>query len=204
MRCKDNELLNSILDYINNKLIYEHYNPTMQEIANQFSISKSTAHSYISELELKGLLKRKYENGRFDLTTNATSKIKSSVANIPIVGEIACGTPILAEENIEDYVYISKEFLGNGEFFALRAKGESMINAGINDGDIVIVRKQNTAEEGQIVVALIYDEATLKRYYIDKKKKKIRLHPENAFMEDMFFDSIDIQGVVKKVIKDVI
>lgn len=85
----------------------------------------------------------------------------------------------------------------------MRAVGNSMVNANIEEGDFVIVKQQNMAEEGQIVVALIDDAATLKRFYIDKKKRKIRLHPENDNMEDMFFDKVDIQGVVKKVIKDI-
>ena len=203
MRSKNNELMDNILEYIDNKHFEEHYCPTMQEIATKFDISKSTAHSYISELEAKGLLKRQNLNGRFDLVTNRSSKIETGLFNVPIVGEIACGTPILAQENIEDYVYISKYLLGNGDFFALRTKGDSMIDAGIYDGDIVIVNKQNTAEEGQIVVALIDDEATLKRYYRDDKRKQIRLHPENKAMSDLYFDKVDIQGVVKKVIKDI-
>ena len=193
MRYKDKELLDGILTYINNKLIYEQYNPTMQEIANHFSISKSTAHSYISELELNGSLKRKYENGRFDLSTKATSKIKSTVANIPIVGEIACGTPILADENIEDYVYISKEFLGVGEFFALRTKGDSMIDAGINDGDIVIVERKKDANNGEIVVAMTDEnEVTLKRFY--KEKDHIRLQPENDALEPIILNNCSILG----------
>ena len=122
---------------------------------------------------------------------------------MPIVGEVACGTPILAEENIECFVTFSRELLGSGKFFILRAKGESMINAGIEDGDLVIVRQQDTAEEGQIVVALIENEATLKRYYTDKKQNKIRLHPENDEMKDMFFDMISIQGVAVKILKDI-
>ena len=121
---------------------------------------------------------------------------------LPIVGDIACGTPILAEENIESYLTISGDFLGTGNFFVLKASGSSMINAGINDGDYVVVRQQNSADEGQIVVALVDDEATLKRYYRDDKQKKIRLHPENDNMDDMYFDNIEIQGIAVKVIKD--
>ena len=92
--------------------------------------------------------------------------------------------------------------VGSGKFFALVAKGNSMINAGISDGDIVIIRLQNSAEEGQIVIARVDDEATLKRYYLDRKNKRIRLHPENDEMQDMFYDQVDIQGVAVKVIKD--
>jgi len=123
--------------------------------------------------------------------------------SMPVVGTIACGTPILAEENIESYLSISGKFLGPGVFFVLVAKGDSMINAGIDNGDYVIVRQQNSADEGQIVVALVEDgECTLKRYYKDEKRKKIRLHPENNEMEDMYFDTISIQGVAVKVIKN--
>ena len=201
MRTKSKELLNSFIDYINEKRIEENYCPTMQELADHFSIAKSTVHSYITELESQGLLERRNDSSRYN--TAATNKAFSGVLNVPVVGDIACGTPILAEENIDNYVYISKDFLGDGKFFALKAKGESMIGAGINDGDFVIVRQQDTAEEGQIVVALINDEATLKRYYFDKKRKQVRLHPENVTMNDLYYDKVDIQGIVKKVIKNI-
>lgn len=203
MRYKDNDLLNNILSYINEKRLEENYCPTMQEIATKFGVTKGTVCNYMAELEARGLLERKKENGRFNVSTAQTNKTLASILNIPVVGEIACGTPILAEENIDNYVYISRDFLGEGNFFALRAKGDSMIEANIFDGDTVIVRQQDSAEEGQIVVALINDEATLKRYYFDKAKKQIRLHPENSTMSDMFFDKVNIQGIVKKVIKDV-
>jgi len=121
---------------------------------------------------------------------------------VPLVGTIACGTPMLAEQNIESYIPISKELIGQGTFFALHAKGDSMINANIGDGDFVIVRQQNYANEGDIIVALIDEEATLKRYFLDKKQQKIRLHPENDELSDMFFDNINIQGVAVKVLKD--
>lgn len=204
MQHKNIELLNNIISYINEKRLDENYCPTMQEIAKHFGISKGTVCNYMAELEAQGLLERKKENGRFNVNTAQTNKALSGVGSIPIVGEIACGTPMLAEENIDSYVYISRQFLGDGNFFALKAKGESMIEAGINDGDIVIVRQQDAAEEGQIVVALVNDEATLKRYYYDKSKKQVRLHPENCTMQDMFFDKVNIQGIVKKVIKEVI
>ena len=131
-------------------------------------------------------------------------KAMKNVNELAIVGRIACGTPILAEENIESYLTISGDFLGAGEFFALRAKGNSMINAGIDDGDIVIIKKQSAADEGQIVVAMVEDgDCTLKRYFIDRRKKKIRLHPENDNMEDMFYDKVEIQGIAVKIIKDI-
>ena len=152
------------------------------------------------ELIKRGEIDKKGKFG--DLQTKEIANTICNNNRLPIVGEIACGGPILAEENIESYVTFSKELLGSGKFFILRAKGDSMINAGINDGDLVIVRQQETAEIGQIVVALIGNEATLKRYYLDNKRKKIRLHPENDKMEDMFFDDIAIQGIAVKVLKD--
>ena len=139
-----------------------------------------------------------------DKKDGKVAKVLADTVRVPIVGSIACGTPMLAEENIESYIPISSSILGTGNFFALHARGNSMVNANIEDGDFVIVRQQNTAEEGQIIVALIDDEATLKRFYTDRRRRKVRLHPENDEMEDMYFDSIDIQGIVVKVIKDVV
>ena len=127
------------------------------------------------------------------------------IERLPIVGDIACGTPILAEENIQSYLTISGDFLGTGSHFVLKANGNSMIDAGINDGDYVVVRQQSTAEQGQIVVALTDDgEVTLKRYYIDGDRKQIRLHPDNNELSDMHYDNITIQGIAIKVIKDLV
>ena len=128
----------------------------------------------------------------------------NEVSYLPVVGSIACGTPLLAEENIEKYLPIPTEFLGNGKYFILRANGDSMIKANIEDGDYVIIKQQETAEVGQIIVALINDEATLKRYYLDDKRQKVRLHPENDEMQDMYFKNVIIQGIAVKVIKDLI
>ena len=128
----------------------------------------------------------------------------NEVSYLPVVGSIACGTPLLAEENIEKYLPVPTDFLGAGKFFILRANGNSMIKAGIEDGDYVIVKQQETAETGQIIVALINDEATLKRYYIDNEKQQVRLHPENDKMKDMYFKNVIIQGIAVKVIKDLI
>ena len=150
----------------------------------------------------KGLISNK--GGSRGIVTKSMQKIRQDTVEVAVVGSVACGLPLLAEENIECYLPISKEFLGSGKYFILKANGNSMINAGICDGDYVIVKQQETAEEGQIVVALIDDEATLKRFYRDDKQKKIRLHPENNRMKDMYFDNVVIQGIAVKVIKDLI
>lgn len=118
---------------------------------------------------------------------------------VPLIGEIACGEPIFAVENIEESYALPKTLFGDGELFMLRAKGNSMIDVGINKGDLVVLRKQNTADDGDIVVALIDNDATLKRIY--HKDGKIILHPENKKMKDIVLDSCDIQGVLVSCIK---
>lgn len=202
MKGKNIALMDKIVEYIESQHSLNNRAPSMREIASKFEIAVSTVKWYIDILVEKGLISN--NSSYYGLATTKMIKNKSNVEQIPIVGSIACGSPLLAEENIESYLPIPKVFLGNGKHFILKAKGDSMINAGIDDGDYVIVKQQESAEEGQIVVALIDEEATLKRYYLDKGNKQIRLHPENDNMEDMFYDNIKIQGVAVKVIKDLI
>ncbi len=187
--------------------IDEYYNtngkvPTQQEIADAVGLNKSNVSRNLKVMKERGLID--LDGGWGGIKTSKIQKRNIELNYVPVVGTIACGTPMLAEQNIERYIPISKELIGNGNFFALHASGNSMINANIEDGDFVIVRQQNHANEGEIIVALIDDETTLKRYYLDRKKHKVRLHPENDDMEDMYFDSINIQGVAVKVLKDLI
>lgn len=200
MRSKNEQTLNNILKLINDCYFESGTYPTFQQIAAEVGLSVPQTYRYVDELIKRGDLEK---NGRYgDLQTKEIVNSLCSHNRLPIVGEVACGTPILAEENIECFVTFSRELLGSGKFFILRAKGESMINAGIEDGDLVIVRQQDTAEEGQIVVALIENEATLKRYYIDRRRHKVCLHPENDEMKDMYFDEVAIQGIAVKILKD--
>ena len=202
MRTKNEDIIKEILDFINKTFFYEREVPSVQEIADHVGLAKSSASRYLSEMESRGLIRK--SGSFYGLETKAMQKAMKNVNELAVVGHIACGTPILAEENIESYLTISGDFLGTGEFFALRAKGNSMINAGIDDGDIVVIKKQSAADEGQIVVAMVEDgDCTLKRYFIDRRKKKIRLHPENDNMEDMFYDKVEIQGIAVKIIKDI-
>lgn len=202
MRSKNEETILNIIEYINEKFFTVREIPSVQEIADHIGVVKSTVSKYLTEMENRGLITR--DNTHYSIETLKMKKTMKNTQQLPIVGNIACGTPILAEQNIESYLTISGDFLGTGTFFVLMAKGDSMINAGISDGDYVIVRQQPSAEEGQIVVAMVEDgECTLKRYYKDKRRKKIRLHPENEKMKDMFFDNIEIQGVAIKVIKNI-
>ena len=198
MRSRNSEIMQQILAFVNKAFFERGRTPTFQEIADTFGMSKSSASRYIGYLAEEGLISYTRERG---LSTNKMEKTRADVIQLPIVGSIACGTPILAEENIESYLTISADFLGNEPHFILKAKGESMIGAGISDGDYIVVRKQSYARSGQIVVALIDGEATLKRYFLDRNNKRIRLHPENEAMEDMFFNKLAIQGVAVRVIK---
>ena len=199
MRTRNQETCEKIVEFINLYYKSRGISPSLAEIAESVGVNKSTISRYLSEMKQKGMVE--IDGNHRGLSTEFTQSHRN-IKTIPVVGSVACGTPILAKENIESEFFISSSLLGSGDFFGLKAEGESMINAGISDGDYVIARRQNTAEEGQIIVALIDDSATLKRFYIDKKNKKIRLHPENDDMEDMYFDSVEIQGVVKKIIKN--
>ena len=200
MRSKDQELMRSIIDFINDYHLENYTTPTMQEIADKFNLAKSSASRYVAVMRENGMLE--HTKGKSGMKTLSMNKF-DNVSLAPVVGTVACGKPLLAEENVETYLPLPTSILGKGKFFILKAHGDSMKNAGINDGDYVIVRKQNYAEVGQIVVALVEDEATLKRYYLDNDRKQVRLHPENDKYEDMYFDNIIIQGVAVKVIADV-
>jgi repressor LexA len=202
MRTKDTSLMNRIVDYIDEQYSSNGRTPTFEDIAKDLDISKASVSNYIKEMAKRKIIN--LQNGSRGILTKNMEKTRNEVLQIPLVGTIACGTPMLAEENIERYVPISKALLGSGKFFILRASGNSMINANIEDGDYVIVKEQECAEEGQIIVALIENEATLKRYYIDKEKREVRLHPENSKMKDMYFKNIVIQGVAVKVLKDLV
>jgi repressor LexA len=143
-------------------------------------------------------------NGSRSIRTDAIDKLDSSTVTVGLVGSIACGGPKFAEQNITEYFKLPTALVGYGDFFLLRADGESMINAGIDDGDLVLIKRQNVAAEGQIVVALIDDEATLKRFYIDRENRRFRLHPENDAMSDIFVNEVAIQGIAVKVLKDLV
>ena len=183
---------NFTLDYVDNN----GYPPSIREICEKLNIkSTATAYSYVEKLKQRGLLEKSPLKKRAISVTNNNKNIK----NVPIVGTIRAGAPIFAEENIEGYLPLSNDFLLNGEEFALKVVGDSMINAGIFEGDVIIVNKQNVAENGQIVVAMIDDEATVKRLVL--KDGKVILRPENSQMSDMVFDNVEIIGVVKGLIR---
>ena len=196
MRSKDKTLMAAIEKFVSDYTDSNGISPTMQEVAAGVGSSKATVQRYIAQLCDDGILD--YSGYR----TMTSTKTKAAAIRVPVLGTIACGIPKFAEENIEEYVRLPVALFGKGNFFILRAYGDSMIEAGIDNGDLVLIRQQNYADEGQIVVALMEDEATLKRFYPEPKKHRIRLHPENSRMDDIYVDNCEIQGVAVKVLKD--
>jgi len=200
MRTKNQEFIVSIEKFVGSFIDERGVSPTITEIAEGIGTSKSTVGRYVSYMRDNGLLDY---TGRRSIVTKAVQALRQAMLNVPIVGAIPCGTPNLAEENIEEYVSLPASLFGTGNFYLLRAHGESMIGAGIDDGDLVLIRQQTTADPGQIVVALIgTDEATLKRFYPDLENGIVRLHPENPTMEDIIVSDCVIQGVAVRVIKN--
>ena len=200
MRRRNVELMNRIIEFAEQYYLENSSSPSVRTIADRFGIGVSTAYRYLLEMDQRGLIT--YDGKRISNDRIEKLNSNSGVIRAAVVGSIACGIPNLAEENVEEYVSLSRSMFGDGEFFILRANGESMIDAGIETGDLVVIRKQACAEDGQIVVALVEDEATLKRLYRDKGK--VRLHPENRAMDDIIVDDCIIQGVAVKVIKDLL
>jgi repressor LexA len=196
MRSKDKKVLRAVERFVWEFTERRGYSPSLQEIADGAGISKTTAHRYVAKLRSDGIV------GYSGYRSLVPTRMKGAAVTVPVLGRVACGLPRYAEENIEEYVRLPLSLCGQGEFFLLRAVGDSMVGAGIEDGDLVLVRRQNFADQGQIVVALVGEEATLKRFYPEPGKKRIRLHPENPALADICVPSCEIQGVAVKVIKD--
>ncbi len=170
--------------------------PSFREVMKALNMSSlNLVRTYILALENSGRIERT-RLGNIDMLPKLRP---SGVAITPIVGSIACGQPVDAVENIEESVALPRAIFGNGSLFILRAKGDSMIEADIRNNDIVVIRQQNTAENGEIVVAMMNGETTLKRFY--KRNGKIILHPENKEMQDIIVKNCEIQGVLISCIK---
>ncbi len=199
MRSKDGNLLQRIRCYIEEYCDENGHGPTVQEVADQFEISKSTAHGYLTELTEGGAVERGWRNSYESKALNLAERSSRQVA---ILGAVPCGPLTEMEECIEGYVRLPESFVGKGKFFLLRANGNSMIKAGINDGDMVLIRQQTSAEVGNIIVALVDNEVTLKRL-AQNKSGQYYLHPENDRMKDIYVDRLEIQGVAVKIFKDI-
>ena len=186
-----------VLRFIKGELNKKGYPPSVREICGAVSLkSTSTVHGHLERLEKKGYIRRDPSKPRAIEVLDGDNFMPSrkEMVNVPIIGKVAAGVPILAHENIEDYFPVPVDFLGNQESFMLIVKGDSMINAGILDGDYIIVQKQNTARNGDFVVALINDEATVKTYY--KEKDYFRLQPENPYLLPIIVKEVNILGKV--------
>ncbi len=201
----------AILDYIEKQAKINGYPPSVREIGKAVGLkSTATVHGYLSKLEQKGFIKKESQKGRtLKLLKGSSGKTKTEpskdfysgkeMVEVPVIGKITAGAPILAVENITDTFPIPIDFVGNSESFMLTVRGESMIEAGILDGDYILVKKQNTANNGEIVVALIEDEATVKTFY--KEKDHIRLQPENSTMDPIIVPDCKILGKVAGVFR---
>lgn len=185
-----------ILEYIKETILSKGYPPAVREICEAVHLkSTSSVHSHLETLERNGYIRRDPTKPRtIEILDDDFALTRREVVNVPIIGTVAAGMPILAEENIEDYIPIPVEMLPNKEVFMLKVKGESMIEAGIFNNDKVIVARQPTAENGDKVVALLDDSATVKTFY--KENGHYRLQPENASMEPIIVDDVQILGKV--------
>lgn len=185
-----------ILDYIKETILKKGYPPAVREICEAVQLkSTSSVHSHLETLERNGYIRRDPTKPRtIEILDDTFGLTRREMVQVPIIGTVAAGQPLLAEEHIEDYFPIPAEILPNEQTFMLRVKGESMINAGIFDGDQVIVTQTNTARNGEIVVALVEDSATVKRFF--KEDGHYRLQPENDTMDPIIVNEVEILGKV--------
>jgi len=185
-----------ILEYIKSEILNKGYPPSVRDICQAVNLkSTSSVHSHLETLEKNGYIRRDPTKPRtIEIIDDNFNLVRREVVNVPMVGTVAAGQPILAIENIDNYFPIPSEYMPNEETFMLKVKGESMINAGILDGDNILVKRQNYAKNGDMVVALVEDSATVKTFY--KENGHIRLQPENDYMDPIILPDVEIIGKV--------
>lgn len=185
-----------ILEYIKSQILERGFPPAVRDICEAVHLkSTSSVHSHLETLEKNGYIRRDPTKPRaIEILDDSFNFTRREMVNVPMVGRVAAGAPILAEQNIENYFPIPMEFMPNNQTFMLHVKGESMINAGILDGDMVLVEQRNVARNGEMVVALIEDGATVKTFY--KEDGHIRLQPENDYMDPIIVKDVQILGKV--------
>lgn len=185
-----------ILDYIKDEILKKGYPPTVREIGETVNLkSTSSVHSHLESLEKKGYIKRDPTKPRaIEICDDSFQIVRTEMVSLPVIGNVAAGQPIFAEENIEDYFPVPADMVPKGESFILKVRGDSMINAGIFSGDRIFVNSCNTANNGDMVVAMIEDGATVKTFY--KENGHIRLQPENDDMDPIIVDDCQIVGKV--------
>lgn len=188
-----------ILEFIQERIRTKGYPPSVREIGEAVGLkSSSTVHAHLVQLEEKGYIRKDPTKPRTIIPVNPDAAEMATIS-LPVVGQVAAGTPILAIENIESYYPLPVEFVGSGNHYILKVKGDSMIEAGIFDGDYLIVREQADAANGEIVVAMLEDEATVKRYY--KRDRYIELKPENSALEPITAPEVAILGKVTGLLR---
>lgn len=185
-----------ILEYIKAQILERGFPPAVRDICDAVNLkSTSSVHAHLETLERKGYIRRDPTKPRaIEILDDTFHLLRREVTNVPLIGRVAAGQPILAEKNIENYFPIPVEMLPNNQTFLLKVQGESMVNAGILDGDMVLVEERPTASDGEMIVALIEDGATVKTFY--KEKDCIRLQPENDFMDPIIVNDVTILGKV--------
>ena len=185
---REREIFEFILTSVQNR----GYPPTVREIGKAVGLrSSSTVHGYLRRLENKGAIKRDPTKPR---AIEIASEHRNSIVSVPVLGRVAAGEPLLAVENIDDVVVFSRQLAGDGDLFLLKVRGDSMVEAGIIEGDLLLVRRQTSATNGDIIVALLGKEATVKRFY--KEQGHVRLQPENYAMKPIISKQVDILGRV--------
>jgi repressor LexA len=190
-----------ILAYVMDSMQERGYPPSVREIGTALGLtSSSTVHSHLAALEKKGFIHRDPSKPRaIEILKDGASQPPKRMINVPVLGRIAAGQPILAEENIEDVFPLPRDFVREDAAFILRVRGDSMIDAGIHDGDYLVVRQQATANNGEIVAAMLGEEATVKRFY--RERDHIRLQPENSAMSPIIARDVTILGKAVALIR---
>lgn len=198
MRSKSCELMKEICRYAEQYYLQKGSSPSTTKIADAVGVSRGTAYKYLVAMNDNGMIEYDGKN----IHTDVTKKLNTENSQTAIVGSVHCGSLQYEEENIEEYISLPTAIFGKGDFYILHASGNSMIDAGIDDGDLVVIRKQNYAHNGDIVVALVENQNTLKTFFRDEQNRKIILHPENKNMDDIVVDDCFIQGIACHVIKE--
>ena len=198
---KITEKQQEILEYIKSQILNKGYPPSVRDICVAVGLkSTSSVHAHLETLEKNGYIRRDPTKSRtIEIIDDTFNLARREVVNVPLLGRVAAGEPLLAVENVVSYFPIPSEFVPNDELFMLTVKGDSMINMGIYEGDNIIVRKTNAANNGDVIVALVDDSATVKRFY--KEDDHIRLQPENDFMEPIIVSDCEILGKVVGLVR---
>lgn len=200
MRRPRGDTQEKILEFIKQEIREKGYPPSVREICEAVSLkSTSTVHGHLQRLEKKGLLHRDDMKPRAIEVLAGKERETENIVSVPVIGEVAAGVPIPAEQEFIEEMPLPESFVGSGEHFILNVRGTSMIDAGIHDGDMVVVRRQQTADNGEIVVAMIDGEATVKRFF--RENGHFRLQPENETMEPIIVDDVIILGKVTALLR---